>query len=214
MTKLKMTTMACSITIAALGGCKNDAAPGQGAAPAEQPSALTARAAASPTKSGVERGRYLVSTSGCHDCHTPLAMGPNGPAPDMSRALSGHPASLQMPPAPKLPPGPWLVTVAATNTAWAGPWGVSFTANLTPDKETGLGNWTKQVFIDALRNGRHMGKGRPILPPMPAAVYATMTDEDLGAMFDFLQTVPAISNRVPDPLPPAVTTTGATLPAK
>jgi hypothetical protein len=150
----------------------------------------------------VERGRYLVSTSGCHDCHTPWAMTPNGPAPDMTRALSGHPEALVMPPAPELPPGPWLVTIAATNTAYAGPWGTSFTANLTPDDETGLGTWTAQNFIDTIRNARHMGIGRPILPPMPAAVYANMTDEDLAAIFAYLETIPAVRNRVPEPVPP------------
>ncbi len=153
-------------------------------------------------KSEIDHGKFIVSTAGCHDCHTPLAMGPNGPAPDMSRALSGHPAALQMPPAPTLPPGPWLVTVSATNTAWSGPWGVSFTANLTPDKETGLGTWTRQNFIDTVRNGRHMGAGRPLLPPMPIAPFSNFSDEDLGAVFAYLQTIPAISNKVPAPLPP------------
>lgn len=152
--------------------------------------------------SPVERGKLLVTTSGCHDCHTPLQLGPNGPAPDFSRELSGHPENLVMPPAPALPPGPWAVTVAATNTAWAGPWGVSFTRNLTPDRETGLGTWTKQQFIDTIRNGRHMGVGRPLLPPMPAAMYAQMSDEDLGAVFAYLQSIPAVKNRVPDPIPP------------
>src|SRR5262245_23203282 len=87
----------------------------------------------------VARGKYLVTFGGCHDCHTPWVMGPRGPQPDMTRALSGHPSSLAMPPAPVLPPGPWVWSAAGTNTAFAGPWGVSFTANLTPDKETGLG---------------------------------------------------------------------------
>lgn len=154
------------------------------------------------TPSPVERGKLLVTTSGCHDCHTPLKLGPNGPEPDYSRELSGHPASLVMPPAPALPPGPWAVTVAATNTAWAGPWGVSFTRNLTPDRETGLGAWTKQQFIDTIRNGRHMGVGRPLLPPMPAAMYAHMSDDDLGAVFAYLQSIPAVKNEVPDPIPP------------
>jgi mono/diheme cytochrome c family protein len=149
----------------------------------------------------VERGRYLVSTSGCHDCHTPWAMGPNGPAPDMSRALSGHPESIELPPVPEPPPG-WVMTASATNTAYAGPWGVSFTANLTPDDETGLGTWTTQNFIDTIRNARHMGAGRPLLPPMPAPVYSNMTDDDLAAVFAYLQTVPAIENRVPEPVPP------------
>ena len=92
-----------------------------------------------PVVDRVLRGQYLVNTGGCGDCHTPLKMGKNGPEPDASRLLSGHPQALKMPPVPKLPAGPWLVVSSATNTAWAGPWGVSFTANLTPDVETGLG---------------------------------------------------------------------------
>lgn len=151
----------------------------------------------------VARGRHLVNTSGCHDCHTPFKLGPAGAEPDMTRMLSGHPEALVMPPAPKLPPGPWLVVSSGTNTAWAGPWGTSFTANLTPDKETGIGTWTARNFVDTIRTGRHMGRGRPLLPPMPVPVYNNMPDEDLEAIFAYLQTVPAIKNRVPEPLPPA-----------
>lgn len=123
----------------------------------------------------------------------------------MSRMLSGHPEQLLMPPAPMLPEGPWIMTASATNTAWAGPWGVSFTANLTPDKETGLGKWSERNFVDTIRSGRHLGRGREILPPMPIGVYKNMTDEDLSAIFAYLQTIPAINNRVPEPLPPAHT---------
>jgi mono/diheme cytochrome c family protein len=159
-----------------------------------------AESASAPDK--VARGKYLVTIAGCNDCHTPLKMGANGPEPDMTRMLSGHPESLKMPPAPKLPAGPWLMVAAATNTAWAGPWGVSFTANLTPDKETGLGSWTLRNFKDTIRSGRHQGRGRLILPPMPIPMYKHMTDEDLEAVFGYLQSIPAISNRVPEPLPP------------
>lgn len=151
----------------------------------------------------IERGKYIVSTSGCHDCHTPWTLGANGPAPDMSRALSGHPQDLVLPPAP-VPPEPWVMTAAGTNTAWAGPWGVSFTANLTPDPETGIGKWSVRNFKDTIRTGRHFGRGRAILPPMPWAVYRNLTDADLEAVFAYLQTVPPIRNRVPQPLPPAV----------
>lgn len=163
--------------------------------------ALAADAPAANDK--VVRGKYLVTTAGCHDCHTPFKEGPNGAEADMTRMLSGHPQDLIMPPAPKLPEGPWLVTAAATNTAWAGPWGVSFTANLTPDRETGIGKWTLQNFVDTIRTGRHLGRGRPVLPPMPIPVYKNFTDADLAAIFAYLQTIPAISNRVPEPLPPA-----------
>jgi mono/diheme cytochrome c family protein len=156
--------------------------------------------AAQPDK--VARGKYLVTIAGCNDCHTPWKPGPNGPAPDMTRMLSGHPETMALPPAPQLPPGPWLVTAAGTNTAWSGPWGVSFTANLTPDPETGLGRWTLRNFVDTIRSGRHMGRGRQILPPMPTPMYKHMTDGDLEAVYTYLRSIPAISNRVPEPLPP------------
>jgi hypothetical protein len=148
-----------------------------------------------------QRGAYLVGAMGCNDCHTPWKLGPKGPEPDMSRELSGHPADIVMPPAPK-PSGPWTSSSAATNTAFAGGWGVSFTANLTPDPETGLGKWTAETFIAALRTGRHEGKGRPILPPMPWPMIRTLTDEDLRAVFAYLQSLPPIRNRVPAPVDP------------
>jgi len=165
------------------------------------------RAAAADNATTVARGKYLVETSGCHDCHTPFKLGPNGPEPDMSRALSGHPETLQMPPAPALPM-PWVMTSSATNTAHAGPWGVSFTANLTPDADTGLGSWTLKDFMSTIRTGRHMGRGRPVLPPMPIPVYNHFSDADLEAMYAYLRSVPAIKNRVPEPLPPAQKTAG------
>jgi hypothetical protein len=148
----------------------------------------------------VEHGAYLVKTMGCNDCHTPWVMGPKGPEPDMARALTGHPADLVMPTAPALPPGPWIGVVAETNTAWAGPWGVSFTANLTPDKETGLGDWTEEMFIKTMRTGLHQGKGRPLLPPMPWTVVGSLTDPDIKDLFAYLQSLPPVKNRVPAPI--------------
>ncbi len=168
---------------AGLIAASTDAAPKQGASSAP-----------------IKRGEYLVTVGGCNDCHTPWKMGPNGPENDRSRLLSGHPQDLTMGSPPTLPPGPWVNNVAGTFTAWAGPWGVSFTANLTPDPETGLGKWTLQNFVEAMRSGRHMGRGRHILPPMPWANYAKMTDADLKATFAYLQSIPPIKNRVPDPI--------------
>jgi hypothetical protein len=149
----------------------------------------------------VARGAYLVQFGLCNDCHTPLKMGPNGPEPDLTRALSGHPSDLVMPPPPP-PLGPWVWSGAGTNTAFAGPWGVSFTANLTPDRETGLGNWTEDVFMMALRTGRHEGKGRPILPPMPYPYDASLPAEDHKSVFAYLQSLPGVHNRVPAPIDP------------
>jgi cytochrome c len=150
------------------------------------------------------RGKYLVTGMGCNDCHTPYKMGENGPEPDMTKMLSGHPAGMTVT-APPLSP-PWMAAAGQTFTAWAGPWGISYTANLTPDKDTGLGTWTEQQFVETIRNGRHQGRGRPILPPMPWPAFRNLNDADLKSIFAYLKSIPAISNKVPDPViapPPA-----------
>jgi mono/diheme cytochrome c family protein len=158
-------------------------------------------AATTDNSTRVSRGAYLVRAMGCNDCHTPYKMGANGPEPDMLRQLTGHPAGLTMPAAPRLP-APWVWTGAGTNTAFTGPWGVSFTANLTPDPDTGLGRWTEDMFIATMRTGRHQGKGRPILPPMPYPNVGGLNDEDIRAVFAYLQSLPPVSNRVPAPIDP------------
>jgi hypothetical protein len=163
--------------------------------------ATPAQAGAAKDPAVIARGAYLVGSMGCHDCHTPWKMGPKGPEPDMSRALTGHPQDIKVPPAPKLPDG-WAWAGSPTNTAFAGPWGISFTANLTPDPETGLGKWTEEMFMTALRTGRHEGKGRPILPPMPWPMIRNLTDADLRAVFGYLQSLPPVNNRVPQPVDP------------
>jgi len=152
-------------------------------------------------KARVDRGAYLVTMMGCNDCHTPWKMGAQGPEPDMTRALSGHPQDMVMPPPPPAS-GPWIWHGAATNTAFAGPWGVSFTANLTPDPETGLGKWTEEMFIATMRTARHQGKGRPILPPMPVKMIGKANDEDLKSIFAYLQSLSPLKNRVPAPIDP------------
>lgn len=158
------------------------------------------------------RGKYLVTVAGCNDCHTPWKMGPAGPEPDMSRMLSGHPESFVIDAPARMPEGPWIAAATPTNTAHSGPWGVSFTANLTPDVETGLGKWNLTTFTQTIRTGRHLGRGRKILPPMPIPMYKHFTDADLAAIFAYLQSIPAISNRVPEPLPPAVAATSSNQP--
>ena len=153
----------------------------------------------------IARGQYLVTIGGCNDCHTPLKMGPKGPEPDMSRMLSGHPEQFVITAPARMASPEWMMASSPTNTAHSGPWGVSFTANLTPDQNTGLGIWTEDMFMKALRTGRHMGASREILPPMPWFNYGKMTDEDLKAVFAYLRSIPPVHNRVPDPLPPAMT---------
>ncbi len=150
----------------------------------------------------VKRGEYLVSFGGCHDCHTPKKMGPKGPELDNERRLSGHPEQMAVTPAPALE-APWLAATVGNMTAWSGPWGIRYAANLTPDRETGLGSWTEQNFVDTMRTGRHMGRGRPILPPMPWQMVGKLDDQDLKAVFAYLRTLPTVKNRVPQPTPPA-----------
>ncbi len=155
----------------------------------------------------VERGKYLVMFGGCNDCHTPKVRGPGGiSVPDSKRLLSGHPQNL---PYPNWTPADLRErnAMGLTNpmlTAWAGPWGVSFAANLTPDKETGLGKWSEQTFINAIRTGKHQGQpnGRDILTPMPWFYIKESTDEDLKAIWAYLRSLPPIKNQVPFPVPP------------
>ena len=154
-------------------------------------------APAGAAQSAVERGKYLVLIQDCNGCHTPFKDG----GPDLTRMLMGHPAAEKVTP-PTLPAG-WDVAISSTNTAWKGPWGISFTTNLTSDRATGIGGWTEAMFVNAIKTGKHLGAGRPILPPMPWNMYKNATDDDLKAIFAYLKTIPAISNKVPDPLPPA-----------
>lgn len=159
----------------------------------------------------VERGELLVTIGGCLDCHTPKTFGPNGPEPDMERMLSGHPEDVPVSaPFRPAPGSSWTIAANDHATAWSGPWGISFTTNLTPDTLTGLrsGVWTEDIFIQALRTGKHMATARVILPPMPWQMIGQLSDDDIKAIWAYLGTIPAILNHVPDPIPP----TGAAAP--
>ncbi len=158
-----------------------------------------------PAMSKVERGRYLVMVGGCADCHSPKVFTPAGPVPDTTRFLAGHPAGSPMPELPKNAVGPTAWGALTTNdmTAWAGPWGVSYAYNLTPDPKTGIGNWTEDMFIKTLRSGKFMGMSRDILPPMPWQTIGQMSDDDLKAMFAYLMSLPPIENQIAPPTPPA-----------
>jgi hypothetical protein len=157
-----------------------------------------------PTQSPVERGKYLVTVGGCNDCHTPKIFTAAGPVPDTTRTLSGNPSTSPLPDLPKgvLGPNGWGALTTGDLTAWAGPWGVSFAYNLTPDVQTGIGGWTEEMFIKTLRTGKFMGMSRDILPPMPWQGIGQMSDDDLKAIFAYLKSLPPISNPIRTPLPP------------
>jgi cytochrome c553 len=150
----------------------------------------------------VKRGEYLVSFAMCDDCHTPKNMTEHGPVFDMSRRFSGHPADepFDTTGMKGLVTKNFVAVFSPGLTAALGPWGVSYAANLTPD-DTGLGNWTEAQFMKAIREGKSKGMdgARPLLPPMPWEVVKNMSDEDLKAVFAYLQSVKPIKNVVPNP---------------
>lgn len=154
-----------------------------------------------------QRGQYIVMTAGCNDCHSPKIFNDHGFTLDSSRLLSGHPAGSPLPPveAKALQPGNWIL-MAPDITAFVGPWGISYSANLTPDSTAGIGAWTEDQFLQTLRKGKHMGldNGRPLMPPMPWELIGKMTDDDLRSVFAYLKSLPPVKNVVPAPTPPNV----------
>jgi mono/diheme cytochrome c family protein len=150
----------------------------------------------------VARGKYLAGVLACDDCHTPKIMTAQGPDLDMSRRFMGHPGDevYQVANKKEMTLKENVAVFSAGMTAIAGPWGVSYAANLTPD-ETGTGNWTEAQFLKAIKEGKTKGLDgtRPILPPMPWQVYRNLTDEDLKAIYAFLRTVKPQKNVVPNP---------------
>ena len=74
------------------------------------------------------------------------------------------------------------------------PFGTLYSSNITPDKETGIGNWTEQQFADAVMNGK--GPNGPLYPAMPYTSYVKMTDQDIHDLWNYLQTVTPVKNKV------------------
>ena len=152
----------------------------------------------------VQRGLELVNQGKCNYCHTPLVETKEGLVPDKKRTLSGHPSDSEIPkiPSAEIDSEEWLEFLASLDsTVWAGEWGISFAANLTPDSTTGIGKWNEDVFVEIMRSGRHVSLERNIKPPMPWEDYAKLSDEDLKSIFIYLTTLKPISNAVPKPIP-------------
>ena len=152
------------------------------------------RAQAPPASAKVERGRYLVGITGCHDCHSPKMVGMK---PDPERLLSGRPSTTKVPSKAE-----GEVHASEDLTAWTGGWGQSVASNLTPDPVTGLGmRYTEAKFLQTMRSGKKP-EGVQLLPPMPTDVYQNMRDDDLKAIYAYLQTIKPIRNAVRAGLPP------------
>ena len=154
--------------------------------------------------SQVEWGKHLVIVSGCHDCHSPKKMTPHGMELDSSRLLAGYITGTPQPDVNKMDAQGKGLMVTNDLTSWVGPWGTSYTANLTSD-ETGIGNWTEAQFMLALREGKYKGlpASRDLLPPMPWQMFRNFTDDEVKAIFAYLKTTDPVKNMVPPPLPPA-----------
>jgi mono/diheme cytochrome c family protein len=123
----------------------------------------------------VKYGEYLAGpVAHCIDCHTP-------------RGADGRPD---------------LTRLGAGGTAFRGPWGTSYAANLTADAETGLGRLNDGQIIAALYGIRR--DGHRILPPMPSAYYGGgIAVEDVQALLAYLRSLPPVRNPVPAPEGPA-----------
>lgn len=136
--------------------------------------AETKTAAAEPVDP-VARGRYLVAIMSCTDCHTP---GHFYGAPDTNRFLSG------------------------SEVGWVGPWGVVHARNLTPDSATGIGSWTKEQIMHAIRTG-NTPDGTQLAAVMPWMNYANvLTDEDAMAIASYLKSIPPVTHKNLDRVPP------------
>lgn len=173
--------------------------------PEEKPTPEPVLAAYGGYESQEKWGEHLVMIAGCHDCHTPKKMGPNGPELDMDLMLSGHPAQMPPPDVDRKEMESKGLAVSNTLTAWVGPWGISYAANLTSDA-TGIGNWQESNFITAIRKGKSKGieSARTLLPPMPWQGIANMTDDELKAVFAYLKSTKPIPNVVPEVAPPVM----------
>jgi len=151
------------------------------------------------TKNQIARGKYLVTVGGCHDCHSPKAK-LGSVEPNEALMLSGRPATT---PAPTKPANMGEISVSGDLTAWYGPWGISYAANITPHPTTGIGKrYTAAKFIQAMRTGKKP-EGEPLLPPMPWENFGKMSDADLKALWAYLQSIKPIDNYVRVAAPPA-----------
>jgi len=150
----------------------------------------------------VKRGQYLVNAIGCDDCHSPKKMGPHGPEVDSALRFSGYPAGRPLPTFDTGTAKKWIL-FGGDLTSTVGPWGISFSANISSDP-TGIGNWTEEQFIRSIREGKWKGleQGRPLLPPMPWENFRKLTYEDLRSIYAFLKTTKPVNNTVPQPIPP------------
>jgi mono/diheme cytochrome c family protein len=148
------------------------------------------------------RGKYLVEMIGCHDCHSPKRMGERGPELISELAFSGFNANSELPKINKQALENGWMLMNADLTAFVGPWGISYSANLTPH-QTGIGSWNFEQFKRAMVEGKYKGleNARMLLPPMPWQNFKDVEEDDLRAIYAYLKSLEPVENIVPSPKP-------------
>jgi len=151
----------------------------------------------------VKQGEHLVAIMGCNDCHSPKKMGAQGPEIIPGLMLSGYPSDRPIARFDSNLVKTGFAVFYPDLTAAAGPWGVSFAGNLTPD-ETGIGTWTEDQFRKALTEGKLKGQegGRTLLPPMPWMNYKSLSEKEISNIFAYLKSIKPVKNMVPMPVAP------------
>ena len=142
----------------------------------------------------IKIGETLVLEARCNFCHTPNLGEYNS---ENKKLLSGHPSSSKIPEIPKVPIGSqqWMEFVSnLESTVWIDRNTIVFSANITPDKETGIGNWDVDTFITTIRTGKHPGWRKDLKKPMPWLEYATLSNDKLTAIFAYLTSIPPVKN--------------------
>lgn len=149
----------------------------------------------------VKRGEYLVNAVGCDDCHSPKKMGPNGPEIIEDLRFSGYPSERIISKVDTNTVKLGWMMLGSDLTSAVGPWGMSFSANISSDA-TGIGNWKEEQFMKAIREGKSKGldANRPLLPPMPWPMYRNFSDDDLRSIFAYLKASKPVHNVVPAPV--------------
>ena len=151
----------------------------------------------------VKQGEHLVKIMGCNDCHSAKKMGANGPEIISDLMLSGFPSNRPVAKFDTKFIRSGFSLFYPDLTAAAGPWGVSFAANLTPDS-TGIGSWTEEQFRKAITQGKYKGleSNRMLLPPMPWVNYTSLSHKEIKSIFAYLKSIKPVKNVVPQPIAP------------
>ena len=148
----------------------------------------------------VSEGEALVMEARCNFCHTP-ELAENDKY--FGKILFGHPSDKKLPDLPNAPVGSqqWLEVVSnLDSTVWIAGDKIVFSANITPDRETGIGKWSNEDFINTIRTGMHPGWKKELNKPMPWLDYAKLSNEQLTSIYSYLMSQKPVYNKVPGPV--------------